>query len=113
MNSTAEQKILEQNLSAQNAIKKVSFFSTKKNVGISLEWDQAKISKQQIMDIINLSGDFNIEETLGRDEAKNGEENPVIEPAMASSNLMYLGLACGLFLMSMVFNIILLYIIIK
>lgn len=55
-------KIIEENFKLQDAIKDVNVFQSKKFVEIKLDIDETKISKQQVMDIIKISGDFTVEE---------------------------------------------------
>ena len=55
-------QIIEENFKLQDAIKGVKVFQSKKFVEIKLDIDETKINKQQVMDVIKMSGDFTVEE---------------------------------------------------
>jgi len=53
---------MEENLKSQEGIKNVKILQLKGFAEIKLDIEQSKINKQQVLDIIKLSGDFKIEE---------------------------------------------------
>lgn len=55
-------KIIEENLKSQDGLKNIKVIQLKSYLEIKLDVEENKINKQQIIDVIKLSGDFTVEE---------------------------------------------------
>ncbi len=60
--SSNDPKIIESNLNSLDGVKEARLAMIDKHLEIRLEFEDKKISKQQIFDVIRISGDFNVEE---------------------------------------------------
>ena len=128
-NSTNDLTLLENNLTAYSGIKKVHLSTVGESTTVNIEFDANVISKQQIFDLIKISGDFQAKE-LSPEEMENKqlivkEEKsvPSQEPcacptsrvsALTTSNIyLLLGILTGFSIMSLILNIVFGYLLIK
>ena len=70
-------QIIEDNLKLQDAIKNVKIFQFKKYIEIKLDIDVNNITKDQVVDIIKMSGDFKIEEQTENKTEKSVETSKI------------------------------------
>lgn len=61
LNDVSDLKLVEGNLKSQDGIKTIKFFPLDGYSGVKMETDSS-ITKQQVLDIIKISGDFKIED---------------------------------------------------
>ena len=109
--AAADRELLADNLKSQDGIKSFKIFSGRGYVGVTMDIDIHKISKQQVFDIIKISGDFKVEES-DEMEGKNSVET-LSTNSQPTKTAFALGLLAGLTAISLAGNIILGYILFK
>lgn len=110
--TAADRDLLANNLKSQDGIKSLQIFPFKGYVGVKMDIDGHKISKQQVFDIIKFGGDFKIEEQ-GETEARTSAPQNM-EPAANSAKTSFaLGLLAGLAAISVALNIFFGYLLFK
>ena len=113
-------KIVEENLKSQDGIKNINIAQLKNYIDIKLDVEENKINKQQVVDIIKLSGDFRVEELLDNktmevpDKSKTTTVHPVpnlnltnlAEQENPSKTFFVWGLLVGFSIVSLFINIV-------
>ena len=112
--------LIEDNLKSQDGIRAVKIFPAKGHAEVKMEIDDAKITKDQVFDIIKISGDLRIAEQEST-KAKGGAEAQKINAPLRvgspswfekflsenpSRAFFILGLLVSLFIMSLIANIL-------
>ncbi|MBI5071457.1 thioredoxin domain-containing protein [Candidatus Falkowbacteria bacterium] len=112
--------LIEDNLKSQEGIRAVKLFPAKGHTEIKMEIDAAKITKDQVFDIIKISGDLRIVEQEGIKSKINAEAQkmdislPTGSPGWfenflsknPSKAFFVLGLLVSIFIMSLIANIL-------
>ncbi|MEK7159000.1 MAG: DsbA family protein [Patescibacteria group bacterium] len=114
-------KIIEENLRSQEGVKNLKVAQLKNYIEMELDIEQNKSTKQQIIDIIKLSGDFRIEELSENMAAgvTTAPPKPVVDQAFSvlssidsrteenrSKLIFSLGFLAGLAVISLFINIV-------
>jgi protein-disulfide isomerase len=115
VDSSDDLKIIEENLKSQDGIKNIKIAQLKNYVDIKLDIEENKINKQQVVDIIKLSGDFRVEELSESktvevtDKSKTTTVHPVPNLVAAenlSKTFFVWGLLVGFSVVSLFLNIV-------
>ncbi len=101
-------ELLADNLKFHDGIHSLKFFLNKKDTMVKMEIDSHKISKQQVLDILKISGDFDISEQSGTEAEPGAGSNP-LPTANSARTSFALGLLAGLGVISLAVNILLGY----
>lgn len=75
---------IEENLKLQDAVKNVKTFQLKKYIEVKMDIDENKITKDQVVDIIRMSGNFKIEEQSESGAEKSVETSKIDRPVSSS-----------------------------
>lgn len=129
INDSDDLKLIENNLKSQPGIKFAKVTPLFKGyAGIKMEFEDEKITKQQIIEIIKISGDFKIEEQeeIVKDKKDAEPTRTNFQPAAASSVLeqvfaqnypprtfFILGVTAIFFVISLILNILFGYLLFK
>lgn len=92
VNDSNDLKIIEENLKSQDGIKNIKLVQLQKYTEIKLDIEENKINKQQVVDVIKLSGDFRVEE-LSEDKAMEVTDKPKTTAVHTATNLNSTNLA--------------------
>lgn len=112
--------LIENNLKSQDGIRAVKVFSAKGFTEVKMEIDDAKITREQVFDIIKIGGDLRIVEQGGAKSTIRTEAQKMNVPQIVRSSgwfekflsenpskaFFVLGLLVSLFIMSLIANIL-------
>jgi protein-disulfide isomerase/copper chaperone CopZ len=118
--NSSDLDLIENNLKSQDGIRAVKLFPAKGHTEIKMEIDDAKITKDQVFDIIKISGDLKIVEQGSIKSKIISEERAVKVPPVTRSfgwaedffmknpakAFFVLGLFVSIFIMSLTINIL-------
>jgi len=112
--------LIENNLKSQDGIRAVKLFPAKGHTEVKMEIDDAKITKDQVFDIIKISGDLRIAEQESMKARGGAEAQKINVPSIAKSSSWFekflsenpskaffiLGLLVSIFIISLFINIL-------
>ncbi len=121
-NDPSDLEIIKENLKSQESVKKIMVHLAKDFTGVELEVEEDKISSQQIIDIIKISGDFKVSEQVDT-QAKPKTAAPKVANIQVSEMVsvnngdsifstispkasFIWGIVCGFSIMSVIFTIL-------